>query len=51
MKPTIVESAAKRTEEGEMSTTVSPTPITEHELEQVSRRWATRTSTRGRRRR
>jgi hypothetical protein len=33
MKPTIAEPAAKRTKEEEMSTTVSPTPITEHELE------------------
>jgi non-heme chloroperoxidase len=38
---TIVESAVKRTEEDEMSTTLSPTPITEHELEQVERANAT----------
>jgi non-heme chloroperoxidase len=43
MKPTIVEPAAKRTEE-EMSTTVSPTPITQHELEQVERANATTAS-------
>ena len=34
--PTIVEPAAERKED-EMSTTVPPTPITEHELEQVER--------------
>jgi non-heme chloroperoxidase len=41
MKPTIVEPAAERTEEDEMSTTVSPTSITERELEQVERANAT----------
>jgi hypothetical protein len=41
MKPTIVEPATEQTEEDEMSTTVSPTPITEHELEQVERANAT----------
>jgi non-heme chloroperoxidase len=41
MKPTIVEPAVERREEDEMSTTVSPTPITEHELEQVERANAT----------
>jgi non-heme chloroperoxidase len=38
---TIVESAVKRTEEDEMSTTLSPMPITEHELEQIERANAT----------
>jgi pimeloyl-ACP methyl ester carboxylesterase len=41
MKPTIVKPAAERTEEDEMSTTVSPTPITDRELEQVERANAT----------
>src|SRR5918996_6050298 len=41
MKPTFIEPAAERTEEDEMSTTVSPTPITEHELEQIERANAT----------
>jgi hypothetical protein len=41
MKPTLVEPAVKPTEEEEMSTTVSPTPITEHELEQIERANAT----------
>jgi non-heme chloroperoxidase len=41
MKPTVVHQAFERTEEDEMSTTVSPTPITEHELEQVDRANAT----------
>jgi non-heme chloroperoxidase len=37
MKPTIVEPAAERTEEDEMSTSASPTTITDRELEQVER--------------
>ena len=37
MKPTIVEPATEQTEEDEMSTSVSPTTITEHELQQVER--------------
>ncbi len=37
MKPTIVEPATEQTEEDEMSTSVSPSPITEHELQQVER--------------
>jgi pimeloyl-ACP methyl ester carboxylesterase len=41
MKPTIVEPTVERTEEDEMSTTVSPTSITKHELEQVERANAT----------
>src|ERR671916_1121552 len=41
MKPTIVESAAGRTEEDEMSTSVAATSITDHELEQVERANAT----------
>jgi len=41
MNPTIVEPAAERTEEDEMSTSVSPTPITNDELEQVERANAT----------
>jgi non-heme chloroperoxidase len=42
MKPTIVEPTVKRTEEEEeMSTTVSRTPITERELEQIERANAT----------
>ena len=41
MKPRIVEPAAERTEEDEMSTSVSPTTITDHELEQVERANAT----------
>jgi non-heme chloroperoxidase len=41
MKPTVVHQAFERTEEDEMSTTVSPTPITKHELEQVDRANAT----------
>ncbi len=41
MKPTIVEAAIERTEEDEMSRTVFPTPITDHELEQVARANAT----------
>jgi non-heme chloroperoxidase len=39
--PMIVEPPAERAEEDKMSTTVSPTPITEHELEQVERANAT----------
>jgi non-heme chloroperoxidase len=42
MKPTIVEPAVKRTEEDEMSTSVSPTSLTDHEIEQVERANATR---------
>jgi non-heme chloroperoxidase len=41
MKPTNVEPAVKRTEEDEMSTTVSRTPITERELEQIEHANAT----------
>jgi len=41
MKPTIVELAIERTEEDEMSTKVSATPITERELGQVERANAT----------
>jgi non-heme chloroperoxidase len=41
MKPTITEPTLEQTEEDEMSTTVSPTLITEHELEQVERANAT----------
>jgi non-heme chloroperoxidase len=41
MKPTIVEPTAERTEEDEMSTTVTRTPITERELEQIERANAT----------
>jgi non-heme chloroperoxidase len=41
MRPTIGEPAVKRTEEEEMSTTVSPMPISEHELEQIERANAT----------
>src|SRR4029453_11390730 len=41
MKPTIVEPAARPDGGGEMSASVSPTPITDHELEQVERANAT----------
>jgi non-heme chloroperoxidase len=41
MPAPIVEPASEPTEEDKMSTTVSPTPITEHELEQVDRANAT----------
>ena len=37
MKPTIVEPATEQTEEDEMSTSVSPTTITQHELQQIER--------------
>jgi pimeloyl-ACP methyl ester carboxylesterase len=43
-RPTFVEPAAEPTEEDEMSTTVSPTPITQQELEQVERANATTAS-------
>ncbi len=41
MKPTNVEPAAERTKEAEMSASVSPTTITDHEREQVERANAT----------
>jgi pimeloyl-ACP methyl ester carboxylesterase len=41
LRPTIVTPAPERTEEDEMSTSASPSPITEHELEQVERANAT----------
>jgi len=41
MKPTVVEPAVGRTEEDEMSTSVSATSITDHELQQVERANAT----------
>jgi len=41
MTPTIVEPAPERTEEDEMSKSVSSTTITDHELEQVERANAT----------
>ena len=41
MTPTIVEPAPERTEEDEMSKSVSSTTITNHELEQVERANAT----------
>jgi pimeloyl-ACP methyl ester carboxylesterase len=41
MKPTIVDPAAERTKEDEMSTSVSPTTITGRELEQIERANAT----------
>jgi pimeloyl-ACP methyl ester carboxylesterase len=41
VNPTIVEPAAERTEEDEMSTSVAPTPITDRELKLVERANAT----------
>jgi pimeloyl-ACP methyl ester carboxylesterase len=41
MKPTIVEPPAEHTEEDEMSTTDSPTTITDHERDQIERANAT----------